>query len=243
MAAHPFGPMVRRSPRENATQFPLGKGRNSISQKRGSGCKSSGPLRWVRSTNEKSPQVLPPSVERIKPLEEKLELISSSVTHPCRDMTTVPSGFSTKRFTVGWAHCKGPLNGWPACQVLPWSSECKGYEDSRGHGYDGVAWYHTQFNVPERFGGREIKMNFGGVYGSMVIWVDGQFAAYRPFNMPWWRNPYNEHFDVDLTHVIEAGKDHSVVIRVNNEFEWGGIYRRLFLYSPVEGRDDGGNDK
>ena len=114
--------------------------------------------------------------------------------------------------------------------------EVQGHEDARGHGYDGVAWYHTRFNVPQRFASRNVMLNFGGVYGSMNIWVNGRFAAFRRFETPWWRNPYNEHFDVDLTDVIEAGKDHSIVIRVHNEFEWGGIYRRVFLYSPVGGR-------
>ena len=100
--------------------------------------------------------------------------------------------------TISWAATPG------ADQKGKGTRPNQGHEDAQGHGYDGVAWYHTRFKVPQRFAGRKLRLNFGGVCGSMNIWVNGQFAAFRAFKLPWWRNPYNQHFDVDLTDVVEG---------------------------------------
>ena len=110
--------------------------------------------------------------------------------------------------------------------------EVQGYEDKVGHGYDGVAWYRTTANIPAEFAGRPIKLNFGGVFGKMLIWVNGQFVAYRPFKLPWWLGDYNVTYDIDVSSAIKSGQDNTIVIRVDNEFEWGGIFRRVFAWSP-----------
>ena len=112
--------------------------------------------------------------------------------------------------------------------------EVQGYEDKVGHGYDGVAWYRTTVKIPAKFADRPVKLNFGGVFGKMLIWVNGEFVTYRPFKLPWWLgNGYNTTFDIDLSSAIEPGRDNTIVIRVDNEFEWGGIFRRIFLWSPT----------
>ncbi len=107
-------------------------------------------------------------------------------------------------------------------------------EDKEGRGYDGVAWYMTKVNVPKKFAGRKIAMNFGGVFGKMLIWVNGEFAHYRPWKGPWWTLKMNTAFDIDVTDVIKPGQTNTITIRVDNEFEWGGLFRRMFLYAPKQ---------
>ena len=110
--------------------------------------------------------------------------------------------------------------------------EVQGYEDELGHGYDGIGWYRTRIEIPESFTGRPVQINFGGVFGKMQVWIEGRFVAYRPFALPWWRNGYNDTFDIDASSALTPGRPHTIVIRVDNKHEWGGIFRRVFLWSP-----------
>ncbi len=98
--------------------------------------------------------------------------------------------------------------------------------------YDGLGWYRTTVKVPGKFAGRKINLGFGGVFGRILIWVNGEFIAYRPFKLPWWTNGYNKNFDFEITKAVKPGQDNTIVIRVDNEHEWGGIYRRVSLWSP-----------
>ena len=140
----------------------------------------------------------------------------------------------------------GVIKRWYALEAAPrnWRKirvsriwEVQGLEDERGRGYDGVAWYFTRVKVPAGFAGRKIHMNFGGVFGKMLIWANGEFGHYRPWTGPWWQNVMNTAFDVDLTDVLEPGQVNTIAIRVDNEFEWGGIFRRVFLYAPIASAD------
>ncbi len=112
--------------------------------------------------------------------------------------------------------------------------EVQGLEDSMGRGYNGVGWYRTKVRVPEKFAGQPINLNFGGVFGKLQVYVNGQFAGYRPFRIPWWKNGYNQSFDIDVTDAIKPGETNTIVVRVDNDHDWGGIYRRVFLWSPRE---------
>ena len=138
-------------------------------------------------------------------------------------------------------HDEGIIYRWfrPERQTADWRNikvtrvwEPQGLEDEQGHGYDGVAWYRINVHVPQEFAGREIKMNFGGVFGRMLIWINGRFVDYRPFKTPWWGNAYNSSFDIDVSSALEFGQENVIVIRVDNQFEWGGIFRRVFFWAP-----------
>jgi len=110
--------------------------------------------------------------------------------------------------------------------------EAEGLLDGEGHGYDGPGWYRTDLTVPEQFAGKKVLLNFGGVFGSMMIWLDGKLVAERPYKDPWWINAYNTSFDVDISEAVTPGRKSVLVIRVVNDFEWGGIFRRVFAWSP-----------
>ncbi len=110
--------------------------------------------------------------------------------------------------------------------------EPQGLMDEMGHGYDGAGWYRTELMVPARFAGRKVMLNFGGAYGSMKIWVNGKRSGERPYDKAWWYYAYNTNFDIDLSEAIKPGQENVLVIRVDNDFELGGISRRVFLWSP-----------
>ena len=138
-------------------------------------------------------------------------------------------------------HDEGIVYHWfdPSFDVRKWRTiltsqiwEIQELHDKEGRGYDGVGWYRTTVKVPGRFAGRKINLGFGGAFGKMLIWVNGQFVDYRPFKLPWFVHRYNQNFDIELTEAIKPGQDNTIVIRVDNEHEWGGIYRRVCLWSP-----------
>ena len=147
----------------------------------------------------------------------------------------------TWQFTTD-PHDEGIIFSWfkPEHETANWRSikvtrvwEPQGLEDNVGHGYDGVGWYRIEADVPADFAGRAIKLNFGGVYGRMLIWVNGRFVTYHPFKLPWYTSAYCQNFDIDVTEAIQPGAKNTIIIRLDNEIEWGGIYRRLFLWSPT----------
>ena len=142
-----------------------------------------------------------------------------------------------------WFDVDADVSGWDAIRTTRvW--EIQGYEDELGHGYDGVGWYRTSIELPKRDPSRpadlrhdpndRVLINFGGVFGRMHIWINGRFVAYRPFADPWWHNPYNDTFDIDITGTVEWGRTHTIVIRVDKRQGLGGIYQRAFLWSSSD---------
>ena len=143
-----------------------------------------------------------------------------------------------------WFDVDADVSDWDAIRTTRvW--EIQGYEDEQGHGYDGVGWYRTSIELPDGSPSRptnppdgaddRVLLNFGGVFGTMHIWINGRFVAYRPFDDPWWRNPYNDTFDIDVTGALEWGRTHAIAIRVDNKEGLGGIYQRAFLWASRDG--------
>lgn len=138
-------------------------------------------------------------------------------------------------------HDEGIIYGWfkPEYDTTDWRQlkvtrtwEVQGLEDEVGHGYDGVGWYRIETEMAGDFAGRTIKLNFGGAFGRMLIWVNGTFVEYKGFKRPYYSHAYNQNFDIDVTEAVAPGVNNTIIIRLDNEIDWGGIYRRVFLWSP-----------
>ena len=110
------------------------------------------------------------------------------------------------------------------------------FDNQRGY-YRGFAWYRKHFTVPETEKGRILKIHFGAIGNESEIWVNEKFmgkftTGYTPI-------------DVDITHVVEFGKENLMAVRVNNlhndeippgrwrmDYDvYGGIYREVSLLS------------
>ena len=142
--------------------------------------------------------------------------------------TTDPKNEGTAQHWFDPAH---DTSAWqPIRTTLFW--EVQGYETRDGHGYDGVAWYTTRVQVPKRFAGRPIKVNFGGVCGEVLVWVNGRFAGYQPYPRPWWYNQAKQNYDIEVTDALKVGGENEIVVRVRSDDNWGGIFRRVFLWTP-----------
>ena len=63
--------------------------------------------------------------------------------------------------------------------------------------------------------------------------MNGHYAGHRPHQL-WWRGSHRglHAVDLDVAHLLKPGQRNMVAIRVWNNAEIGGLYRRGFIYSP-----------
>jgi len=114
-----------------------------------------------------------------------------------------------------------------------WSIENEFDEKSAtggGGGYlpTGVGWYRKEFVLPKTERGKNVLIEFEGVYMNSDVWINGHHLGHYP-------NGYMS-FYYDLTPFIKSGKN-IIAVRVDNSLQpnsrWysgSGIYRPVWLY-------------
>lgn len=117
----------------------------------------------------------------------------------------------------------------PICTTRIW--EGQGLTDERGYGYDGVGWYRMRVTVPEAYKGRRILLYCGGVFERAWYFINGRLAFYKHHPGLWWED-YHYGFEFDATPYLKVGAENQITVRVFNRWEWGGLFRRSFLWSP-----------
>ena len=102
----------------------------------------------------------------------------------------------------------------------------------------GTYEYRKTLPVPDDLRGKRVMLQFDGVYRDGTVFVNGQFAAHRPYG-------YSQ-FTVDLVPHLRFGSDNEihVVARANDDSRWysgAGIYRDVWLVvaDPVHLAVDG----
>lgn len=110
----------------------------------------------------------------------------------------------------GWMRDSGPGH-WGRIKISHW--------EGSGIIYDGYAWYRTTFKLPENAapGGR-VLLRFGAVDEVAKIWLNGQLIG--NFAEGW-----NAAFEVDITPAVRYGVENTLVVRVLDEVNCGGIWR------------------
>ena len=107
--------------------------------------------------------------------------------------------------------------------------------------YRGVAWYRRSFEVPERWTGSAIRIEFAAVFHTATVWVNGQLAGEHA------RKGYTA-FAFDISRFVHAGAPNSLAVRVDNSFNLhmlprgrssdfphdGGIFRPVHLLIAPE---------
>ncbi len=103
-------------------------------------------------------------------------------------------------------------------------------EDEKGHDYDGYGWYRAVLDIPKNVAGKPLRLYLGGVCNEGWVWINGRYAGHIPHRL-WWNYPATA--DLDVTRLVQPGQPNTVAIRVWNDAEIGGLYRRGFVYSPL----------
>src|SRR3984885_10100539 len=96
-----------------------------------------------------------------------------------------------------------------------------------GYAVTGIGWYRKEFVLPSSVRGKQISIQFDGVYMNSEVWINGHYLGKRP-------NGYIS-FYYDLTPYLVNGKN-TLAVRVDNSeqpnsrwYSGSGIYRHVWL--------------
>ena len=92
----------------------------------------------------------------------------------------------------------------------------------------GIGWYKKKFIVSKKEEGKQLLLDFDGVYCNSQVYVNGRLVGERP-------NGYIS-FRYDITPYLSFGKENTIVVKVNNSpqpnsrwYSGSGIYRNVWL--------------
>ncbi len=93
----------------------------------------------------------------------------------------------------------------------------------------GIGWYRRTFHIPDSFKGKQVAVEFDGVYENSDVWINNHWLGKRPFGYI--------GFSYDLTPYLNSGEAENVIaVRVDNSVQpnsrWysgSGIYRHTWL--------------
>lgn len=106
----------------------------------------------------------------------------------------------------------------------------------------GTAWYRKQFVLDKSTSGKQLYIQFDGIYMNSDVWINGHHLGNHP-------NGYTS-FNYDLTAFLNpAGKPNVIAVQVKNDgdnsrwYTGSGIYRHVWLsvVNPVHIRNSGVN--
>jgi beta-galactosidase len=102
--------------------------------------------------------------------------------------------------------------------------------DAKGHDYDGYGWYRFLLKVPREAVDKPLRLHFGGIINEGWVWINGQYAGHRPWLL-WWEGREPNEMDLDVASMVKPG-DNLIAVRVWNNADIGGLFRRGFLWAP-----------
>lgn len=98
--------------------------------------------------------------------------------------------------------------------------------ERQGIPYDGIAWYRLKLKLPEKpEGAQASELHFFGVDEAAWVWVNGTFVGQHNLGSKGWNIP----FKVDCTKELRWGAENSIVVRVEDSEQAGGIYKNVTL--------------
>src|SRR5690606_35303607 len=133
---------------------------------------------------------------------------------------------------AGWQRGTATDGDWrPVRAGAHWESQ--GFEH-----YDGVAWYRTTLEVPERWRGATVRAVFEGVDDSYRLYVDGEEVA-RHGDPEAGETVWLVRTVCDLSEHLNYGAANHVVLRVVDHNGAGGLHRPVFVTTgPVDPASD-----
>ena len=99
--------------------------------------------------------------------------------------------------------------------------------------FTGFMWSKTNVTLEKEQVQGKVYLRFPGLLAEGWLYVNGLLVAHRPQNGMWWNNDYRFEWDVDLTGKLQAGEN-DITLRTHCMHHLGGMFRRPFLYHPLE---------
>lgn len=98
-----------------------------------------------------------------------------------------------------------------------------------GYADIGIGWYRKSFAAPATLRGRQVYLDFEGVFNHADVWINGQQVAHHAYGYM--------GFSCDLTPWIRPGRKNLIAVRVDNlkqASRWytgSGLFRHVWLYA------------
>ncbi len=112
----------------------------------------------------------------------------------------------------GWQKGYPQSEGFDGKIIVPFAPESElsgvGYKD-----FINNIWYHRTFTVPAEWSGRRIRLNFGAVYYTSEVYVDGTFVG-RHFGG-------SSSFAYDITDFLQGDGEHNLVVKASSDVRGG----------------------
>lgn len=135
-----------------------------------------------------------------------------------------------KGFTEEWF--KNENVTWEAVKTdSHWEKQLPGlkWEQEHGKPFKGAGWYRCSFKVDKFAELEKLKLVFGAVDGSSIIWLNGQKILERPYpykgDVESWKKP----FEVAITDFVKRNAINHLVVRVEKHLGLSGIWRPVFV--------------
>jgi hypothetical protein len=112
--------------------------------------------------------------------------------------------------------------------------QAQGVRDPDQRSFTGDIWYRTTIALsPDQLAAKP-HIHFPGLFNACELYVDGTLVSKRQQFEPWWFNDYKFEWDVSLANKASVG-DNIIALRCHNPHHLGGMFRRPFLYAPIDG--------
>lgn len=92
----------------------------------------------------------------------------------------------------------------------------------------GIGWYRLSFNAPKNWSGKQIMIEFEGVYMNADVWINSQHLGLHPYGYT--------AFSYNLTPHLKLGEKNIIALRVDNSkqlnsrwYSGSGVYRHVWL--------------
>ena len=103
----------------------------------------------------------------------------------------------------------------------------KSMEAESGYLPGGIGWYRKNFKLDESAQGKQIRIDFGGVYMDSTVYINGHKLGTHPYGYT--------PFSYDITDYVKFGEENVISVRVNHQtpssrwYSGSGIYRSVDL--------------
>lgn len=103
----------------------------------------------------------------------------------------------------------------------------KSMEAESGYLPGGTGWYRKSFTIDKAAEGKEIRVDFSGVYMNASVWVNGEKLGTHPYGYT--------PFSFDITDYVKYGEENTIAVKVENKtpssrwYSGSGIYRSVNL--------------
>lgn len=103
----------------------------------------------------------------------------------------------------------------------------KSMEAESGYLPGGTGWYRKHFTLDNTMQGKEIRIDFGGVYMNASVWVNGTKLGTHPYGYT--------PFSFDITDYVRFDKENVITVKVDHKtpssrwYSGSGIYRSVNL--------------